>query len=360
LIYVGDTPISVIRMNQLIDDLKKLSNRLGVSGFESKVREEIRSRIAGLADEVSVDALGNLLVTKTGKPGGPRILLDAHMDEVGFLVSHIDNRGFLRFEKLGGWDDRTLLGQPVRFETEKGVAEGVIGAKPPHLQKGQEREKVIPYYKMFVDLGARDSHEVNLRGIEVGTPFTLYHPFRLLPGGRAMGKAFDDRVGCAILLEVLRRLQDNEHEATVLFNFSVCEEVGGRGAQTAAYGLQPDLALAIENTAAGDTPGIQAERCPTAIGQGPAITIADKSLVAHPRIVARLKEAARAADKPYQIKKPLYGGTDAGRIATTRAGIPSGVLSVPCRYIHSGLSLLDLSDLESCADLAYSFCTAPT
>ena len=344
-------------MKDIMKDLEVLSNAIGVSGFESEVREIIRSRIEELADDVRIDALGNLLVTKKGMRESPRILLDAHMDEVGFIVSHVDEKGFIRFEKLGGWDDRTLLGHPVRFETEKGFCEGVIGTKPPHLQKTDEKDNVIHLEKMFVDVGAKDEGDVHSLGIEVGSPFTIFHPFRLISSDHAMGKAFDDRVGCAALIDVLRHLACKDHEATVVFNFSVCEEIGARGAGTGAYDLKPDLALAIENTAAGDTPGIPPERCPAEIGRGPAITIADRSLIAHPKVVSKLREAAERTGIGYQIKKPLYGGTDAGKIAVTGAGVPSGVLSVPCRYIHNGISLLAVSDARSCADLVLAFCT---
>jgi endoglucanase len=162
-----------------------------------------------------------------------------------------------------------------------------------------------------------------------------------------------------MIIEILRRLSEEKHGPTIVVNFAVCEEVGLRGAGPGAFALKPDMALALENTAAGDMPGISPERCPTELGKGPAITIADKSLIASPVIVSRLRELAGKRDLPFQVKKPLYGGTDAGRISTTGSGIPSGVLSVPCRYIHNGLSLLRISDVEACAELALAFCIEP-
>ncbi len=344
-------------MERMVEDLRELSDCIGVSGFESKVRGLIAQKIDGLADQLSVDALGNLIATKKGTPTGPKVLLVAHMDELGFIVSHIDDRGFIRFEKLGGWDDRTLLGQPVRFESEKGVRDGLIGTKPPHLQKPDEKDKVVRSDDMFVDIGCASAEEVRSLGIDIGSPFTIFHPSRLLGSDRILGKALDDRVGCTVLIEVLRRLRGTDHQASMTFVFSVCEEVGARGATTAAYGVEADMALAIEGTAAGDIPGIPAERCPTYVGKGPAVTVADQSLIAHPLVLARLKEAAKAARLDFQIKKPLYGSTDAGKVAISRAGVASGVLSVPCRYIHNGLSMLSLADLRSCAELALRFCT---
>ncbi len=344
-------------MDRIVEDLRDLSDAIGVSGFESRVRDLISQRVKAIADEVSVDPLGNLLATKKGARPRPRVLLVAHMDELGFIVSHLDERGFVRFEKLGGWDDRTLLGQPVRFETEGGIHEGLIGTKPPHLQKPDEKEKVVHSEDMFADIGCSSAEEVRSLGIDIGSPFTIFHPFRLVGSERALGKALDDRVGCAVLIDVLRRLRRVRHKATVTFAFSVSEEVGARGATTAAYGVDADLCLAIEGTAGGDIPGIVAERCPAQIGKGPAVTVADQSLVAHPLVLSKLKEAAKAGGVGYQIKKPLYGSTDAGKVAVSRAGVASGVLSVPCRYIHNGLSLLSIADLRSCAELAFRFCT---
>jgi len=344
-------------MDKIAEDLRDLSDAIGVSGFESKIGALISQKVKGLADEVRTDPLGNILASKKGTGPKPTLLLMAHMDELGFIVSHIDERGFIRFEKLGGWDDRTLLGQPVRFENEKGIHEGLIGTKPPHLQKGDEKEKVVHSEDMFVDIGCGSEEEIRSLGIDIGSPFTIFHPLRLVGSNRVLGKALDDRVGCAVLIDVLRRLRTVRHKATMIFAFSVCEEVGARGATTAAYGVDAEMGLAIEGTAGGDIPGIPAERCPTQIGKGPALTVADQSLIAHPLVLARLKAAAKAAGVQYQIKKPLYGATDASKIALSRVGVASGVLSVPCRYIHSGLSLLSLEDLRSCAELAFRFCT---
>jgi endoglucanase len=345
-------------MREMVADLEVLSNQIGVSGYESRVRDAIASRISDLANEVRVDPLGNLLAVKEGRVKQPRILLDAHMDEVGFLVSHIDEGGFIRFEKMGGWDDRNLLGHPVRFPLDGGDRDGVIGTRPPHIQEQGEKEKTIKVAQMFVDVAASGREEVSSMGIEVGSPFTIYHPFQLLGQHAAMGKAFDDRAGCAILIEVLRRLGEVEHDPTVVFNFAVCEEVGGRGATTGAYALEPDVALAVESTTACDTPGVPPERCPSCLGKGPAVTIADKSIVANAEVIAKLRKLAEKAGTPYQLKKPLYGGTDAGRIALARGGVPAGVLSIPCRYIHNGISLLRLDDLEATCELTYAFCVS--
>jgi putative aminopeptidase FrvX len=346
-------------MDEMLRDLESFANAIGVSGFEGRIRGLIEGLIVPVADEVWTDPLGNLLAIKKGRKDHPRVLLDAHMDEVGFMVSHIEDRGFLRFVEIGGWDDRNLLGHPVRFDLGEGFREGIIGTKPPHLQNPSEREKVVKSEKMFVDVGAGDRPTLRSLGIEVGTPFTIYHPFRMLDEVHAMGKAFDDRVGCAMMVDVLRRLEGQDHDPTILFNFSVCEEIGGRGAVTGAYALEPDLALALENTAAGDIPGVPPERCPASLGGGPAITIADKSLIASPSVVSRLRRLSDDGGLTYQIKKPIFGGTDAGKIATSRSGVASGVLSVPCRYIHNGLSLLNYDDMKASRDLALGFCLAP-
>ncbi len=348
-----------IGMDEMLRDLEAFSNAIGVSGFEGRIRGMIEGLVGPMADRIWTDPLGNLLAIKKGRKDHPRVLLDAHMDEVGFMVSHIEDRGFIRFVQIGGWDDRNLLGHPVRFDLGEGFHEGIIGTKPPHLQSPSEREKVVKSERMFVDVGAGDRASLRSLGIEVGTPFTIYHPFRMLDGVHAIGKAFDDRVGCAMMVEILRRLCGEDHDPTILLNFSVCEEIGARGAATGAYALEPDVALALENTAAGDIPGVPPERCPASLGWGPAITIADKSLIASPAVVSRLRRISDEGGIRYQIKKPIFGSTDAGKIATSRSGVPSGVLSVPCRYIHSGLSLLSYADMEASRDLALGFCLAP-
>jgi len=335
--------------------LETLSNAFGVSGFEDDVRDVIRPLAAAVADEVRTDVLGNLIATRRGR--SPRtLMLDAHMDEIGFIINHVEDTGFLRFATIGGWDARVLPAQAVTIRTRDGAfARGVIGTLPPHLLSADERAKPIPLESLFIDIGAGSAVGVAERGIRVGDPATLAYPFQTLPDGYALGKALDDRVGCTVLLQVLRALAGRTPELTVACNFAVCEEVGLRGARTAAYQIDPVLALALEGTVAADVPGVSGARQVTRLGHGPAISLADRSTIVRPQIVRALERIAESRGLPYQLKAPGYGGTDAGAIHLSRGGVLAGGVSVPCRYIHTPLSLLHLSDVEGAIGLVEAF-----
>jgi endoglucanase len=350
--------IVVIKMSkQIVKDLEELSQLIGVSSRESRVVEAIKKKIVDLVDEIKVDISGNLIATINGtEKNAPVLMLDAHTDEIGLMVRHISSDGFVYFAKIGGFRDILFPGQTVIFmpdDKKKKPVYGVIGIKPPHITKG---ETGIPKSDdLAIDIGATSDKEAAKWGIEIGTMGTLVGEFRKLPNGRVIGKAFDDRTGCVVLIEILRRLAKERPTGTVVFNFASAEEVGARGAITAAYSINPDMAIAIENTTAGDTPGVSAQDCPTKLGAGPAITIADKSLIVNEKMLNKLKDLTKELNIPWQYKKPLTGGTDAGKIALTRSGIPSAVVSVPCRYIHSPISLLDVKDIELACDLVEAF-----
>ncbi|MFX1447511.1 MAG: M42 family metallopeptidase, partial [Promethearchaeota archaeon] len=318
---------------------EELSVLIGVSGYEDDVSNFIIELIKkeNLADKVWIDPLGNVLAIKKGTIGKERILLDAHIDEIGFMVSHIEKNGFLRFVPIGGWDTRILLGQSVVIRSSSGEKfQGIIGSKPPHLTTVKDRKKLVEISNMYIDIGMSSIEEVINSNIKIGVTGTLFSPFVDFPNNMIRGKAFDDRTGCNVLIQVLRLLKENpSFKDTVLFNFAVQEEIGGRGAITGAFKLEPTIALAIENTTAADVPGIKESEIPVYIGKGPAITIADKSIISSPKIIERLVRNAELGNIPYQFKKPMYSGTDAGKIHISREGVPSSVVSVPCRYIHS-------------------------
>ncbi|MFX0020743.1 MAG: M42 family metallopeptidase [Candidatus Hermodarchaeota archaeon] len=327
---------------------QKLSSLLGVSGHEEEVSNFIITEIENkeLADKAWIDPLGSVLAIKEGSGGENRILLDAHIDEIGFMVSHIDEKGFLRFVSIGGWDNRILLGQSVILKTGDGrLIEGIIGSKPPHLTTVEERKKVVEIDNMYIDIGFSSYDEVIENEINIGTVGTLISPFVEFPNGMVRGKAFDDRTACNVLLHTLMRLKEIVHSDTVVFNFAVQEEVGGQGAMAGAYKLEPTIALAIENTTAADVPGISKDKIPVYIGKGPAITVADRTVISNPKVNQRLIKNAELENISYQFKKPRYGSTDAAKIQITRSGVPSSIVSVPCRYIHSPTSLLKLDDI---------------
>ncbi|MFX1551454.1 MAG: M42 family metallopeptidase, partial [Promethearchaeota archaeon] len=232
---------------------------------------------------------------------------------------------------------------------------GIIGSKPPHLTTIDERKKVVEMSEMYIDIGMASEEEVKKNQINIGTIGTLFNPFVEFPNGMVRGKAFDDRTGCNVLLHTMMLLKEKEHSDTVLFNFAVQEEVGGYGAITGAYNLKPTMAIAIENTTAADVPGISEHQIPVYIGKGPAITVADISVISNPKVNKRLIKNAELKEIQYQFKKPRYGGTDAGKIQFTRRGVPSTVVSVPCRYIHSPTSLLKLEDILNTIRLIEAF-----
>jgi len=330
---------------------EELSTLIGVSGHEDDVSNFILKLIEreNLADKAWIDPLGNVLAIKKGTNGKNRILLDAHTDEIGFMISHIEKKGFLRFVPVGGWDIRILLGQSVVIRSKAGkLFHGIIGSKPPHLTTANDRKKIVDISKMYIDIGMNSIEEVTDNNVVIGTTGTLFSPFVDFPNNMVRGKAFDDRTGCNVLIQILRLLKENSSfEDTVLFNFAVQEEIGGRGSITGAFKLEPTIALAIENTTAADVPGIKEAEIPVYIGKGPAITVADKSMISSPKVNERLVKNAELDKIVYQFKKPMYGGTDAGKIHISREGVPSSVVSVPCRYIHSPTSLLKLDDILS-------------
>ncbi|MCD5417109.1 M42 family metallopeptidase [Candidatus Bipolaricaulota bacterium] len=326
--------------------LRTLSDSFGVAGFETEVQEKIKELIEPYVDDIKVDRLGNLIAQRRGK-GKMRLLLDAHMDEVGFIVKYIEESGYLRFAPLGGWDNRIIPAQRVTILLRSGEKIcGVIGTAPPHILDDKERTKVIPIDEMFIDVGATSRKEIRDIGIHIGDPLVIHYPFTELTTGYVTGKAFDDRAGCAVLIEVARNIAKVSLDIDLVFAFVIGEEVGLRGARTAAYQIDPDIALAIEGTIGADMPGIPEARQPVRLGKGPAITVADRSIIVNPRMVKALERVAEEAMIPYQYKLPTYGGTDAGAIHLTKAGVISGVVSVPCRYIHSPISILRLNDLE--------------
>ncbi len=340
--------------------LEQLCNIPGVSGFEDDVREQILALVTPLVDEVRVDTLGNLIATRRGTSDF-KLMLDAHMDEIGFMVQHVDEQGFVRFTPIGGWDARLLPSHLLTIITRDGKrVEGLIGTQPPHILKPSDREKVIQIEDMFLDVGAISRDEVTAIGVRVGDPIVIHYPFRRIGADSVAGKALDDRAGCAVIIQTLEALRGASVDATISAAFVVSEERGLIGARTAAFQIEPDMAIAIEGTVAADMPGVSAQRQPSALGKGPALTVADGSFIAKRKMVRALETIADREGIPYQIKVPPYGGTDAGAIHQSRGGVLSGVISVPCRYIHSPFNVCRLSDFDNSWKLLTAFCMEAT
>ena len=331
--------------------LKRLSEAHGVSGHEQEVRSIILEEIRGHVEECRVDAMGNLIARRKGTGSSPlRVLAAAHMDEVGLMVTQVEDTGLLRFAKVGGIDDRVLPARAV-LVGEKRVP-GVIGIKPVHLAEKGEREKVIEWKQLAIDIGASGKAEAE-KLAQRGDCVVFATEFRELAGQGSgwrtvKGKAFDDRAGCAILTALLKE----RFPFDLVAAFTVQEEVGLRGARVAAYAENPEVAIVLECTGANEVPSKQDISPSTRLGGGPAITMRDGSFIADPRLVEHFGAVARSLGIPHQYKQPNIGGTDAGAIQRVRDGVASITLSVPARYIHSPAGIMDLTDFDNAVTLA--------
>ncbi len=322
--------------------LKRLCEACAVSGDESEVRAIVLEQVRPFTDDIQVDALGNVLVTKPGRKRTKRlqVMLAAHMDEIGFMLTHHDGDGIFRFETVGGVDPRQLPGKPVRVGQDH--IPGVIGAKPIHLTTSNERKSTISVDSLRIDLGPGGNTKV-----KVGDRATFATKYSRI-GPSIMAKALDDRLGVATLIELIKHAPDN---IDLLAAFTVQEEVGLRGAQVAAYAFDPDLGIAIDSTPAidlptweGDHEGGENSRYNTRLDGGPAIYLADSATLADPRLVRHLVDTAESGNIPYQFRQPGGGGTDAGAINRSRAGVPSISVSIPGRYAHTAAGLARVAD----------------
>lgn len=329
--------------------LKRLSEAPGVPGREEAVRALVREALQGRVDELEVDRLGNIIAHKRGP--GPRVVVAAHMDEIGFLVSHVDEEtGYLRIEPVGGFDARTLIASRVVVHTERGPLLGLIGIKPVHILTEEERKKEIRIQDLFVDVGL-PGKEVKER-VRVGDPVTLYQAFAEV-GELVSGKALDDRVGVYVGIEALRRL--GSHQADIYFVGTVQEEVGLRGARTSAFQIAPEIGVALDVTLACDMPGVPPHEQVTKLGKGVAIKVKDSASISHPGLVRFLVRLAEEQQIPYQLEILPRGGTDAGAIQLAREGAAVVTLSVPTRYVHTVVEAAHKKDIEAAIQLLVAF-----
>lgn len=310
--------------------LKRLTDSCSPAGNESEIQRVIQEEVKGYVDEIRKDHLGNLIAVKRG--GGKKIQLAAHMDEIGVIITFIDEKGFLRFSNIGGLSPYILLGQRARFTN--GLI-GVFGAEK------LDSIKDLRIDKMFIDIGASSKEEAEEK-VSVGMSASIFHEFSDL-GERVAAKALDNRVGCLVLIEALKRVKAPKNDLFCVF--TVQEEVGLRGAKTSAFGIDPDLGIAIDVTLTGDTP--EAPKMAVALGKGVAIKVKDLSVITHAGVKEHLVKLAKEHSVPYQLEVLTWGGTDAGAIHLTRSGVPSGAISIPCRYVHTPSEMVDLSDVEA-------------
>lgn len=342
----------MVQLDETLTMLKDLTDAKGIPGNEREVREVMKKYITPLADEVTTDGLGSLIAKKVGKEGGPKIMVAGHLDEVGFMVTQIDDKGFLRFQPVGGWWGQVMLAQRVTIVTRKGDVTGIIGSKPPHVLSPEARKKPVEIKEMFIDIGASSRDEAQEWGIRPGDMIVPYFEFTVMNNEKMLlAKAWDNRIGCAIAIDVLRQLQGTDHPNVVYGVGAVQEEVGLRGAKTAAAKIQPDIGFAVDVGIAGDTPGITEKEAMSKMGKGPQVVIYDASLVAHKGLRDLVTDTAEELNIPFQYESIPGGGTDAGSIHLTHNGVPALAITIATRYIHSHAAMLHRDDYENAVKL---------
>ena len=328
--------------------LQKIMDTAGISGYEGEIGVVMSGALKRTGAQVHVDNFGNIIAQKGN--GKKKIMICAHMDEIGLIVKFITKEGFLKFIKVGGIDDRILPGQRLVVKAKKGDVHGIIGAKPPHLQRDDEKNKPLKYDDMFIDIGSKSREDAEKR-VEIGDPIIFNQCSGRLNDDFYFGRAVDDRVGCYILVKIMERLKVS---AQVFGVATAQEEVGLKGARTASFKINPDFAIAIDTTLAGDTPQIKETESSLKLGEGPALTIIEASgrgVIVSEKIKDLFKETAKKNKIKYQIDVLEGGMTDGAIIYMNREGIPTGVISIPTRYVHAPVSVFCMSDVNATVDL---------
>lgn len=326
--------------------LEKLCNATGPSGYEGDIRNIIKEELKSYVDEIKVDKMGNIIAHKKGD--GKKVIIDAHMDEVGFIITGYNEDGTLRFDCLGGINSKIIPAKVV-FIGEKRIP-GVIGLKPIHLQDAEERKKGISYSQCCIDIGSHSKEETK-KQVSLGDFAIFDTEFSEFGEGLLKGKAFDDRMGCAVLVEILKE----NYDCDLYGVFNVQEEVGERGAFVAAYNVKADIGIALEGTICADMPNIPSHMRATEIGKGPAISIMDKTSLFDDGLSQEIIKTAEDAGIPYQLRRAIAGGNDAGAIHMSGEGAVVATVSVPCRYIHSSISVASRNDFENTKKLMVEF-----
>ncbi|WP_202078361.1 M42 family metallopeptidase [Caldalkalibacillus salinus] len=328
---------------------KRLTEAPGAPGFEHEVRNIMKEELSPYADEIIQDNLGSVFGVKRGDDNGPKVMVAGHMDEVGFMVTQVTEQGFIRFQTLGGWWSQVLLAQRVQIITDNGPVEGVVGSVPPHVLTPEQRKKPTDIKNMFIDIGADDQEDAKRIGIRPGQQIVPVCPFTPLANEKKiMAKAWDNRYGCGLAIELLQALQ-NESLPNVLYSGAhVQEEVGLRGAATSAHMIQPDIFFALDAGPANDAPGVKDGF--GKVGKGALLRIYDRSMIAHKELRDYILDTADTEDIPYQFFVS-QGGTDAGRVHMSQSGVPSAVIGICARYIHSHASIAHVDDYEAAKQL---------
>jgi|SRR5690625_3174712 len=342
----------MVKLDETVTMLKDLTDANGIPGNEKEPRDVMERYIKPYADEVYTDNLGSLIAKKTGDENGPKIMVAGHLDEVGFMVTRIDDNGFIYFQTVGGWWSQVMLAQRVTIMSSQGNITGVIGSKPPHILTAEARKKPVEIKDMFIDIGASSKEEAHGFGVKPGDSVVPYFEFTPLKNEKMLlAKAWDNRIGCAIAIDVLKQLKGVEHPNIVYGVGTIQEEVGLRGASTSAHLIEPDIGFGVDVGIAGDTPGISDQEADSKLGEGPQIILYDASMVSHKGVRELVIQTADEHQIPYQYATMAGGGTDSGAIHVTANGVPSLSITVATRYIHSHAAILHRDDFENAVKL---------
>ena len=338
-------------MDQTEALFKEITEAPGVPGYEDAVRAVIRRHLEGITT-IEQDKMGSIICKKTGLAASPKVMLAGHMDEVGFMVKLITKEGFIKFVPLGGWWEQVMLAQRVVIKTSQGDVFGVTGAKPPHILSPDERKKMVQKKDMYIDIGATSAEEVKELGVRPGDPIIPVSDFVILANSKTyMAKAWDDRVGCALFIQAIQRLAQEPHPNMVYGVGTVQEEVGLRGAKTSAHVVSPDVAIILEVDIAGDVPGIEPDELGIKLGKGPTLLVYDKRMIPNLKLRDLVIETAKELDIPLQFSAMEGGATDGGMIHIHAEGVPSVVIGVPTRHIHSHVGILHRDDYNRALEL---------
>lgn len=340
----------------MFDLMKKITDLVGPSGFEQDVQRAILNEVKDYVDEYSIDPIGNLIVKKNGNASDyPSLVIAAHTDEIGFIVKKVEANGLIRFEELGGFDDRMLLSLPVKVKSDFGYVDGAIGTLAVHYVKWDDPQRIASHRDLYIDVGACSAEEVAEMGIRPSQPIAYGTELKRVGKNRVLGKALDDRAGCALLIRLFQNLESSSvQHGDVYGAFTVQEEVGLRGASVISNAVNPDFALALDTTPVSDTYDVLMTGT-RKLGAGPCIKVVDKSLIAHPLVTRHLEKVAKENNLPYQLEVFMGIGTDAGAIHMTNTGVSTGVISIPSRYTHTPIEVVDLNDMENSYQLLHQF-----
>ncbi|MFD2829149.1 M42 family metallopeptidase [Corticicoccus populi] len=339
-------------MDKQLELMKTLTDTHGISGFEYNVKKVMKEYLTPVSDEIVQDNLGSVYGKRKAKTGDKTILIGGHLDEIGFMITDIDDNGFLKFTTVGGWWSQVMLSQRMNVITDNGILTGVIGSKPPHILKPDERNKAVDIKDMFIDIGVSSKEEAEEAGVKLGDQVTPHSEFTEMANKNyLLAKAWDNRMGCGVAVEVLQNLKGEDVNINVVSGATVQEEVGLRGAKTSAYTVHPDLAISVDVGIAWDTPGMSANDGKGKLGDGPLLVLMDASNIGHVGFRRHIQKVADEKGIPVQLQTITGGGTDSGGFHGAHQGVPSVNIGVPLRYMHSNVSILHKDDYNNAVKL---------